>query len=94
MNATPTPLPPQKPPSASTSPPVIVSLHSTDGTTSSSPTFPHGFPAGASFPHQSLWLMFEEITASSLVKIDMNGEKVGARPTRQSRRLHHPFRGA
>ena len=40
-------------------------------------------------------LMFEEITASSLVKIDLKGETVGdiALP-RQSRRLHHPFRGA
>ena len=40
-------------------------------------------------------MMFEEITASSLVKIGMDGQPVGRFAlSRQSRRLHHPFGGA
>ena len=40
-------------------------------------------------------LMFEEITASSLVKIDLKGEKVGGLAlSRQSRGIHDPFGGA
>ena len=40
-------------------------------------------------------MMFEEITASSLVKIDMDGHPVGdSALSREPCRLHHPFRGA
>ena len=36
-------------------------------------------------------MMFEEITASSLVKIDLDGNKVRDSPTGEPRGFHHPF---
>ena len=34
--------------------------------------------------------MFDEVTASSLVKMDMDGNVLGERRQVQQRRLHHP----
>ena len=57
--------------------------------------YPHlraGAGTGASFPDQPLRLMFDEITASSLVKVDLDGNQLTQSELQhQPGRLHHPL---
>ena len=76
------------------SPPATAWWRTTAGTTSSSPTSRRACPGPEHhFLINPYGMLFDEITASSLVKVDLDGRKVDRQPVRhEPGRVHHPQR--